>query len=287
MMREVRATKGKRRIPVRRYKTYRMLPIAPPEEKTDDDVTDGLPTTTDGQASVEHLVPDIRYWFTDSDGSAFVNPSKKHNGVQNVLEFKAVKKVELLTVERKGDWLTRIALPRPDLLAPKVLITKDKWSFENSVFRAYKRDTPKLLDACFEFDWKCGKIPSLLSAMSADRQNEIYQHLRQFYPHVKAVYKHFSSLAPAGGIVPCIGSNALADIVFNCPGLLDRANLNLSKVDLQFVSTNATRVQIKGLAVVKGANPDRFLVRYQFLELLVRLVQERHFMPGIKNKTTA
>jgi hypothetical protein len=87
--------------------------------------------------------------------------------------------------------------------------------------------------------------------------------------------------------MPCIGSNALTDIVFNCPGLLDRANLNLSKVDLQFVGTNASRVQIKGLAVIKGTNPDRFLIRYQFLEILVRLARERHFIPGIKGKTTA
>jgi len=114
-------------------------------------------------------VPDIRYWFADTDGSTFVNPAKKHNRVQNILEYKEVKKVELLTAERKSGLQTRVAVPRPDLLAPKFLIVKDKWSFEKSVFRNYKRDTPKLLDACFDFDWRCSKISGLLSALSADK----------------------------------------------------------------------------------------------------------------------
>ena len=33
----------------------------------------------------------------------------------------------------------------------------------------------------------------------------------------------------------------MTEIVFNCPNLLDRVNLNLSKVDLHFVSTNASK----------------------------------------------
>ena len=75
--------------------------------------------------------------------------------------------------------------------------------------------------------------------------------LRANYVHIKNVYRHFSSLAPAGGFVPCIGTNVLSEIVFNSPGLLDRVNLNLSTVDLHFVSTNATRCQIKDLPIVK------------------------------------
>ena len=76
--------------------------------------------------------------------------------------------------------------------------------------------------------------------------------------------------------MPCVGSNMLSDIVFNCPGLLDRQNLNLSGVDLQFVSTNATRCQIKDLKIEKRMNPEKFLVRYQFVELLAHLAKERY-----------
>lgn len=179
MMREIKTTKGKRHIPMRHYKMYRMLPIAVPLEKRGNELAEVLSTTTEKQVinnkvHMEQLVPDVRYWFTDTGGLTFVNPAKKHNRVENILEFKEVKKVELLTAERKSGLQTRVVVPRPDLLAPKFLIVKDKWSFEKSVFRNYKRDTPKLLDACFDFDWRCSKISSLLSALSADKLHGIY-----------------------------------------------------------------------------------------------------------------
>ena len=169
MMREIKNTKGKRRMPMRHYKMFRMLPIAAPVEKRGNEFAEVLSTTTGKQVQAEELVPDIRYWFIDADGSTFVNPAKKHNGVQNILEYKEVKKVELLTAEKKSGVQTRAAVPRPDLLAPKFLIVKDKWSFEKSVFRTYKRDTPKLFDACFDFDWRCSKISGLLSGLPADK----------------------------------------------------------------------------------------------------------------------
>jgi len=42
------------------------------------------------------------------------------------------------------------------------------------------------------------------------------------------------------------------------------------------VSTNATKCQIKELPVEAKMNPDKFLVRYQFLEILVQLTKERY-----------
>lgn len=79
---------------------------------------------------------------------------------------------------------------------------------------------------------------------------------------MKNVYKYYSSLTPASGVIPCMGSNNLTEIAFNCPGLVDRQNLNLATVDLQFVSINAAFCQMPGLRIIPPLNPDKFLIRY-------------------------
>jgi hypothetical protein len=58
----------------------------------------------------------------------------------------------------------------------------------------------------------------------------------------------------------------LNDIVYNCESVLDK-NLKLSDIDLEFVST----VSGPKTGTTLCNNPDRALVRYQFLELFVRI----------------
>lgn len=236
----------------------------------------------------------MRYWFTNVKEDTMITPYKKHDKHQNFLTVGEAKKVELLTLtsirndnKKASNVGMRVAVPRADLLVPKFLVVKVKWTFDTSVFKDYRRDTEAMLDACFDFDWRCSRIPKILTNLTPDKVQVVYRELRKFYPMIKAVYRHYSSLAPAAGIVPCLGSSALTDIIHNSPDLLDRVNLNLAKVDLQFVSTNASKVQIKDVVVIRRLNPDKFIVRYQFLELLVHLARERHFLPGIKGKTTA
>ena len=157
------------------------------------------------------------------------------------------------------------------------------------MFRLYIKDNSKLLNDCFDFDWKCSKIEKLLTSLGCTAYDigDVYEGMRFFYPNIKNTYKHFSSFTPASGIIPCLGSNSLAEIIMHTPGLLDRVNLNLSKIDLHFVSTNATRCQIKELEVIKQMNPDKFIIRYQFMELLVHMAKERYAIKAkAKNKVS-
>ena len=66
------------------------------------------------------------------------------------------------------------------------------------------------------------------------------------------------------------------EVLNSCPNLLDRVNLNLATVDLKFISINAQKCQIKNLVALKHLNPDKFLIRYQFMELLVHVAKERY-----------
>jgi len=62
-----------------------------------------------------------------------------------------------------------------------------------------------------------------------------------------------------------------SDIIYNCAGLLDSKNVKLSDVDLEFISTKA------GNQFKTRQNPDRQLIRFQFLEIFVRLSIDKHY----------
>lgn len=79
----------------------------------------------------------------------------------------------------------------------------------------------------------------------------------------------------------------MLEISKNCPDLIDGLFLSPYKLGLTMTTTVATPVQIKDLPIIKELLPDKCLVRFQFLEMIVQLARERYFLPGIKGKTTA
>ncbi len=72
-----------------------------------------------------------------------------------------------------------------------------------------------------------------------------------------------------------IGTNVFSEIVYNCPSLIDSKHVKLSDVDLEFISTKA------GTAHKTKNNPDRQIIRFQFLELFVRLALDKYFKSGV------
>jgi hypothetical protein len=62
----------------------------------------------------------------------------------------------------------------------------------------------------------------------------------------------------------CIGTNTFSEVVSNLTGFIDGKNLNISDLDLEFISTNAN-----GKKSIR--NPDRALVRHNFMEIFLRL----------------
>ena len=71
-------------------------------------------------------------------------------------------------------------------------------------------------------------------------------------------------MSPCNGI-PSIGQNAFGEIVTHT-NIVDAATLKLSDIDLEFIATKAASKK-------KSArlNPERWLVRYQLMEILVRI----------------
>jgi hypothetical protein len=65
----------------------------------------------------------------------------------------------------------------------------------------------------------------------------------------------------------CIGINVFSEVVSQMNGFVDGKNFVLSDLDLEFISTNANG---------KGKhNPERMLVRHNWIEIFVRLAITR------------
>lgn len=111
------------------------------------------------------------------------------NSIQTLLDTKILSKAdyEPLVIARPRD---------PETYYP--LTQTNKWTFAVSLFRTYVRDSPELIDSCFETDWAdtrldklTGKTGDVALAKAA---------LKKFYPSFRNVYKYYASIGMLGDI---------------------------------------------------------------------------------------
>ncbi|CAI2369640.1 unnamed protein product [Moneuplotes crassus] len=164
-------------------------------------------------------------------------------------------------------------LPRPKKFkAKKKKKSKIKPQFEitKSVFKKYQNEGSKLMERCFEFDWKCSKIGKVIK--SEDQREPIKKYLKENYRLIREAYKYFAGISPCG-IVPGIGQNAFNEIV-NATHICNNKRLKLADIDFEFIVTKAGNK--------KTLNPERWLIRYQFMEIFVRLALHMYYKPKIE-----
>lgn len=118
---------------------------------------------------------------------------------------------------------------------------------------------------CFEFDWSCCKIEKWLERSPKASRDVVYNYLKENYKYMFEAYKYLSALNPSGKYWS-IGTNVFSETIFACNNFIDYITLKHSDVDLEFIATKAS-----GSAIGWPTNPERQLIRYQFLEILVRL----------------
>ena len=111
-------------------------------------------------------------------------------------------------------------------------------------------------------------------------KQRIYEYLRTQYPKIRDVYKHLSTLQPAG-TVPSVGRNLLTETVMKLDeNFIDYKSVKLSDIDLIAIKINTTSqvfhpIGGKPPLTPPAVNPERSMIRYQFLEFLVRIAIER------------
>ena len=160
------------------------------------------------------------------------------------------------------------AVPRPGI---KGLGNREKmrepWDFSLSVFAKYKYDSPKLLDDCFEMDWKRTKVEKIVKN-EEDREN-LKTYFRSIYKYFREVYKFVAGSDPMGDIF-CIGVNVFSDLCSSgLEGMVDGKALKVADLDLERIKANANEKNGK-------FNPKNNLVRHNFLEVFIRLCDQKY-----------
>jgi len=158
--------------------------------------------------------------------------------------------------------------PRPEIYVPKVIElskTKPKWKQENSVFKKYRVDNAKIFDECFDFDWESGRIPNMIK--NPDELHKIKAYLKSHYRLMREWYRYYAGISPCG-ILPCIGQNAFNELI-SVTDIIDHARMKLSDIDFEFIVTKSGYKKSE-------MNPERWLVRYQFMEIFVRIALHKY-----------
>lgn len=153
------------------------------------------------------------------------------------------------------------------------------WSVAKSFFAPYKFDTAALLNKCFEFDWKCSSLNRMIKDPDANGASKEY--LRSKYPIIREAYKHLACVAPSGNIAS-IGQNVMTGLMLDSNDFIDYKIMKLSDIDLAFIATNAIGSKSFPFKQEECNNPERQLIRFQFMEIITRLSLERFAQKGPK-----
>lgn len=127
-------------------------------------------------------------------------------------------------------------------------------------------DTDGLLKKCFEYDWDHTKIPKIIK--NHEELEKVKNYLKSKYKCIREVYKYYAGINPCS-YIPSIGQNAFNEII-NLTTIVDGNICKFSDIDFEFIATKAGNKNIQ-------LNPERWLVRYQFMEIFIRIAQHKYF----------
>jgi Ran GTPase-activating protein (RanGAP) involved in mRNA processing and transport len=167
------------------------------------------------------------------------------------------------TVKKIDEFQSILRDPPLKYSSPKVDLIRIPWHFPTSIFSSY--DVPSTFDFedCFEFDWKLSKLTNLVKVPL--HQTQLFEYLQSIYPWIFRCYKHLSSQSESD--LPSIGINILTEALQTW-NTFD----NLYKISDLGVNWSACIVPKEKNQLY---NPGNSLVRYEFLEILVRISVDR------------
>lgn len=151
----------------------------------------------------------------------------------------------------------------PKYSPPSKELIRIQWNLGISIFRDYKFLTKKTAAKCFEFDWKLSKIINLVK--NPLQQVQIHDFLQEIYENVIITYKHLSAFS--GNEICSVNNYVLIDFLNEC-----KINDSLYTVEDLGVNWNSV---VAGRDKSQIYNPGNSLIRFQFLEVLIRIANDR------------
>ncbi|EAR90532.2 hypothetical protein TTHERM_00120780 (macronuclear) [Tetrahymena thermophila SB210] len=151
----------------------------------------------------------------------------------------------------------------------------NEWTFEKSIFSTYIRDSDNIISECFEFDWENSRLDKILSQYCINQQmkDDCKEILKKEYNLIRCVYKYYASLGIVGDI-PCISQNQFSNIALKMK-LTDGKNFKISDLDYNFITVNSSKNKEKNYR-----NPDKAMIRFEFLEVIARIAIDKYIRSG-------
>lgn len=235
--------------------------------------------------SLTRAVPQgqIKFFFSHFS-EATVSKEYKTESIKNPYEFEVtfwegctvpLKMVIFNTLNSGKDlqFYSQISEAKPRIksmvyIPPEEELERIPWSIPISLFKDYRFIDQAILIDCFEFDWNMSRLPGLIKVPL--QQSQIKEFLHEHYESIYHAYKTLSSLG--GSEIFSIGSNVLTDFLNECKLIDDLFGPSDIGVNWNACITPKEKGQIY--------NPGNALVRYEFLEILVRIANDRY----VRNK---
>ncbi|KAL4496015.1 hypothetical protein ABPG72_015437 [Tetrahymena utriculariae] len=155
-------------------------------------------------------------------------------------------------------------------------ITLDNsWSVKKSIFSSFIRESDELIEKCFELDWENSKISTILYAFlnTPEEKFEVKELLKNRYNLIRNFFKYHSSIGMIGDIPAISQSQFLA--IANKMKLTDGKLFKIADVDYNFISAISNTVKEHNYL-----NPEKVVIRFQFLELIVRIICDKYMRNG-------
>jgi NLR family CARD domain-containing protein 3 len=229
--------------------------------------------TNDGSYELTRVVPParVRFFFSNRSGAMkannipsanLSNPLKLQDGktvtAVNTYKFQGIECSIKDPFESKPRTLGDVYKP------PATEYEKIPWSISMSLFKDYRLDNHEFYNDCFEFDWKTSKLAGFVKVPEV--QEKVKSMLRESYEYFNEAYKTLS--AYSGNELFCVTQNVLIDF-------LNQANMvdNLFQVSDLGVNWNSANAGKEKGEIFNAGNG---LCRYEFIEILVRIANDRY-----------
>ena len=160
--------------------------------------------------------------------------------------------------------------PEKVYIPPTDKVAKRIWTFPISIFRDWKRDDESMINKCFEQDWSNCRASKLVK--NEDDLMKVKERWRQSYRHYKECYRYYSALNPIGDIW-ALSNFSFMDLVNEC-NVLDE-NIMAADIDIKFIAT-CNNLDFKS----NSRNPVKGLVRFELMECLIRIADEKYCKKG-------
>jgi NLR family CARD domain-containing protein 3 len=136
-----------------------------------------------------------------------------------------------------------------------------------SVWKDWKDDTEAIHRKCLIHDFRHWKIPRFIK--DPNEQKAIEEVVTENFHLLKSEHLYLASCS----IFPGTSLNQFTS--YSKRARFQDKNINQSALDTMFIAVNFDIGDDDG-----GDNPEGALIRYEFIELLVRLARDKFFKPG-------